>query len=74
MAKPIFIIALPAIDSEDAQAITKVAEQGLKNEYHVIVFADANLSESKFYVLNADNINNYDHEKVVSEIKQKINL
>ena len=74
MAKPIFIIALPEIDSDDAQALKGSVEKGLNNEYNVVVVGDYNLSKCEFHVLNGNNINHYDHEKVVSEIKQKINL
>lgn len=74
MAKPIFIVRLSNLMSQDAvnQALDSLATKGdLAKEYHIITTA-SNDDETKFEVLNAVHAKDEDIEKIKEQVIESL--
>ena len=73
MAKPIFIFKLPY--SMSVEQSSKIAE-GLTtklDDYHVLCFRESGLSEVKYEVLNAIDVDDEQLSLIINDIKKEIN-
>jgi hypothetical protein len=74
MAKPILVVAFPKDAITQLQPINKSIEQ-LENkltDYHVIAYRSSDIEKLTLTVLNADDADDLDIEKLKEEINFKI--
>ena len=73
MAKPILIIAIPynSISPSDLNEHIRHIEKKI-SDYHVIAYRASDITELNFKVLNADEADDLDLEKLKEEINSKI--
>ena len=74
MAKPILVVAIPEEAITQIQSINDSISQIEKKltDYHVLAYRASDIEKLTLSVLNADNANDLDIEKLKNEINSKI--